>query len=74
MRGLAALLGAVGCNWAFGLEPGVYKPPPDADRPDADPRADLDRDGIKDFAFGAEDMQVYFNSLLILERDDVPQL
>lgn len=48
VRGLAALVGIAGCNWAFGLEPGVYQPPPDADRPDADPRADLDRDGIKD--------------------------
>src|SRR5688572_18505585 len=70
VRGLAALLGAVGCNWAFGLEPGVYQPPPDADRPDADPRADNDRDGIKDVDDSCIAPEV--DTLIDTDGDSVP--
>jgi hypothetical protein len=39
----------VGCNWAFDLTPTELTPTLDAaPRPDADPRVDNDRDGIKD--------------------------
>ena len=38
-----------GCNSVFGLDPAALKPESDASlRPDGDPHADLDRDGIKD--------------------------
>lgn len=47
MRGVAGLVAvaACGCNWVFGVPPTEFSP---FVRPDADPRIDLDRDGIKD--------------------------
>ena len=48
----------------------MYKPPPDADRPDADPRADLDRDGIKDVDDACIAPEV--DGLLDSDQDMVP--
>lgn len=43
------LVGAGGCNWAFGIDNTALQPYFDAaPPPDGDPRIDLDRDGIKD--------------------------
>lgn len=42
---MLVLLMASGCNWVYGLEPTAHR---DSGHSDADPRADLDRDGIAD--------------------------
>jgi hypothetical protein len=56
----------IGCNWAFKLDATDLAPPIDADRPDADPRADLDRDRLVD----VEDPCIAPDVDLLVDSDD----